>query len=207
MSQYKITTKRTSKNKKRSRRARTVFEVNQVENMPIQTRSFRFRGNNVTTLDFQGGELARFLGVCTSGTTNFYCLMSRARLLSLTITLLPDTIAYADLAFQWTNPNGPQTLHTMIGQIATPMRETFVPPKDTPCDFWYDPTDASTNLFKITSAGGCDMILDFNIQYMIADGGVLNATLNTASTVTGICARRLTSSPANMDAVGLNNVS
>lgn len=81
----------------------------------------------------------------------------------------------------------------MLVANSIPYHRSFEPIEGTSAWFWWDNSSTTTDLFSIRSAltTDCLIILDIELNYIIATGAITSVPLTTTSSLTGLVYRTL----------------
>jgi len=205
----KRTPKRRGRERKRNRvGARGITRLTEINNQPVQTRSFRFEADAITNFEFQARYGLRLLSFGNSGSTTFYGMIEAYRLKSISITLLPSSATNSGtFSFRWESPRTLNTAETLIYTPAVPSRWTFVPQEDSLAAYWVNSQDdivTSGNLFDFqVDNATVTVIMDMHIEYMFrADGGSASWTGSIPSS-TGVFVYSMPYNSGNWTPVGV----
>lgn len=190
---------RTTRNNKRNRRKQkrkhlrkqgfvSIPEINQ---KPIQTRCFRYeyQNNTPTNFLFTTDDIFSLMGFATSASTTFYPIIDSFRMRRIGISLLPrdSTTGFSALGLRWQGSNAPDVLESILVGNAMPTVRSFFPPEGSTCYFWHDSPTATTDLWELNiDNDGVTVIMDLELEYIIADGAITAITLTSPSNFTGV---------------------
>lgn len=189
------TTRNNKRNKRKLRRKHnrkqglvTIPEINQ---KPIQTRCLRYEyaNNGPNTFLFTSDDIFSLIGFATNASTTFYPIIDSFRIRRIGVSLIPldSTAGFSAFGLRWQGDNAPDVLESVLVGNAMPTVRSFFPPEGSTSWFWHDRPSTATDLWEFNiDNDGVTVIMDLELEYIIADGSITAITLANAPAFTGI---------------------
>ncbi len=185
-------TARQRRNRKRSRRNQQrvngPYEIKDVKNAPIQTRSIRYSTTSLSDHTITSTDLLEWVGFATT-TTAGYSLCEAIKIRHLRFTLAPDdtTNAPRSCTFKWQGTNVPHDEVVITAFGGVPATISLYPPAESSANWWQSDFTTATPLFSFDSNSGDPAILDIHFEWVMLS----DPTSNALTSITGATANTI----------------